>query len=119
MSDTVHWVLELSVKPGKLDGFKALMAEMVEATQANEPDTTHYEWFISADEQSVHIYERYRDSAAVMTHMTTFGDKYAERFLDAVQPSRFVVYGNPSEEVMNTLGPIGAVHMPQIGGFAR
>ncbi len=43
MSDTVHWVLELSVKPGKLDGFKALMAEMVEATQANEPDATHYE----------------------------------------------------------------------------
>lgn len=119
MSDTVHWVLELAVKPGKLDGFKTLMGEMVEATQANEPGTTHYEWFVSADEQSVHIYERYVDSAAVMVHMGTFGAKFAERFLDAVEPSRLTVYGNPNQEVMETLGGIGGVHMPQIGGFAR
>ena len=58
MSDNVHWVIELDIKQGELDNFKALMNEMVEATRANEPGTMNYEWFISDDERSCHIYER-------------------------------------------------------------
>ena len=44
MSDTVSWVLEMAIKPGELENFKALMEEMVEATQSTQPDTTIYEW---------------------------------------------------------------------------
>ena len=43
MSDNVHWLLEVSIKPGQLDTFKSVMAEMVAATNANEPDTLNYE----------------------------------------------------------------------------
>ncbi len=67
MSDAIHWVIELAIKDGQLDAFKALMTEMVEATQANETGATHYEWYISDDEKTCHIYERYVDSAATMT----------------------------------------------------
>ena len=47
MSGNVHWVLELNIKDGALDDFKALMGEMVTATKTNEPDAMNYEWFIS------------------------------------------------------------------------
>ncbi|MBT5498398.1 MAG: antibiotic biosynthesis monooxygenase [Alphaproteobacteria bacterium] len=119
MSDNVHWLLEISIKPGQLDTFKSVMAEMVAATNANEPDTLIYEWFISEDQQTCHIYERYVDSAATMIHLATFGEKFAERILATVEPTRFVVYGNPDETVRGALAGFGAVHMEEIGGFAR
>ncbi len=119
MSGNVLWVLELDIKQGELDNFKALMNEMVDATRANEPGTMNYEWFIGDDESSCHLYERYVDSAATMTHLGSFGQYFAERFLAAVTPTRLVVYGDPNDEVRAALSAFGAVHMAQIGGFAR
>ena len=119
MSDAVHWVLELNVKDGQLDAFKALAREMSEATQADEPGATHYEWFTDADGKTVHITERYADSAATMIHLGNFGAKFAERFLACVDPARLTVYGDPSAEVRGALAGFGAAHMTQFAGFAR
>jgi quinol monooxygenase YgiN len=65
---------------GQLEVFKALVSGMVEATRANEPGALNYEWLISEDGTSCHIYERHADSAAVMTHMGNlgaFGERWA------------------------------------------
>ena len=43
MADNIHWILELDINDGKSDDFKALMTEMVDATQADEPDALIYE----------------------------------------------------------------------------
>ncbi len=119
MSDAVSWVLELAIKDGQLDAFKALAREMSEATQADEPGTSHYEWFADQDGMTVHIYERYADSAATMVHLGNFGAKFAERFLACVDPARLMVYGDPSAEVRGALAGLGAAHMTQFAGFAR
>ena len=119
MSDTVSWILDLKIKDGEIDNAKALMREMVDATKANEPGTLNYEWYASDDGATIHIYERYADSAATMTHLGAFGEKFAERFLAILEPTRFVVYGDPSAEVREALAPMGAVHMAHIGGFTR
>ncbi len=119
MSDAVSWVLELAVKDGQLDAFKALAQEMSEATQADEPGATHYEWFIDADGKTIHIFERYADDAATMIHLGTFGAKFAERFLACVDPARLMVYGDPNAEVREALAGLGAAHMTQFAGFAR
>ncbi|MFQ5863813.1 MAG: putative quinol monooxygenase [bacterium] len=119
MSNNVYWVLELAIKPGELDNFKGLMTEMVQATQTNEPSTLNYEWAIGEDNKSCHIYERYADSGATMTHLGAFGEKFAERFMANVEVTRFVVYGNPTGEVKEALSGFGAVFMSPIGGFAR
>ena len=119
MSDVISWVLELDVKDGKVEAFEALMQEMVAATKADEPGALAYEWFVSDDKTTCHIYERYADSAAVMTHLGNFGSKFAERFLDALQPTRLMVYGQPSNEVRAALAGLNPVFMAEIGGFAR
>ncbi len=119
MNDTVSWVLEMAIKPGELDNFKALMEEMVEDVQATQPDTTHYEWFFNEDGSVCHLYERYADSAATMIHLNSFAENYAERFLGAADPTRLTVYGNPNDEVRGILGGFGAVIMAQLGGYAR
>ncbi len=119
MSDAIHWILELDIKEGAFEAFKDLMNEMVEATKANEPGALIYEWFVSDDARHCHIAERYADSDAVMTHLASFGEKFADRFLAILQPTRFVVYGNADSQVRQALAGFGAVHMEQIGGFAR
>ena len=119
MSDTVSWVIELKIKDGEFDTAKALMGEMVDATKANEPGALAYEWFASDDGTAIHIYERYADSAATLTHLGTFGEKFAERFMAIAEPTRLVLYGDPSAEVREALAPMGAIHLAQIGGFAR
>lgn len=82
MGDHVSWVLEVAVKPGQLDEFKALLAEMVESREA-ESGAMIYEWSIGDDDRTVHAYERYADSEAVLTHLTGFGEKFAQRLLGA------------------------------------
>ena len=77
----------------------------------------NYEWFVTKDNRSCHIFERYVDSAAVMTHLGTFGQKFAQRFMTVLQKTRYTVYGNPSDEVIKALAAFGPVFMTPIGGL--
>lgn len=118
MGDPVAWLVELAVKPGQLDRLRALTQEMVEATR-DEPGVLIYERFISADGTSVHLYERYADSAAALAHLRAFGHRFAGRFLALVERTRFTVYGTPSAEVKTVLDGLGATYLGPFGGFAR
>ena len=119
MSDSVSWLLEFAIKDGQLDNFKGLIKEMIEATQSNEPGTLNYEYFLDGDGKAGQVYERYTDSAATMIHLGTFGEKFAERFMGVLEPTRFFVYGSPSDEVRSALDAFGPVYMNDAGGFAR
>lgn len=119
MNSHVYWMLELEVQAGRESDFRALMAEMVGATQANEPGTLNYEWSTSADGRQCHVYERYADSAATLTHLRTFGAKFAGRFLQILKPVRLVVYGSPSAAVKEALTGFNPVYLQAVGGFSR
>jgi quinol monooxygenase YgiN len=112
-------MLELKIKPGELGNLKQLIPEMVESASTNEPGTLDYEWFFDAGETTCHIWERYTNSAAAMIHLGNFGEKFAERFMDALEPTRFTVYGSPSAEVQEALAPFGVAYMVPVAGFKR
>ena len=115
----VYWLLELEVIPGQLDNMKSLVNEMVAATQANEPGTLSYEYSLNADKSICHIYERYTDSSAALTHLGTFGSQFAERFMTVFKPVAFTVYGSPSEELKGALAAFGPAYMELAEGFSR
>jgi quinol monooxygenase YgiN len=119
VSNSVSWLLEFAIKDGQRDNFDALLKEMIEATQANEPGALNYEWFINPDGKNGQIYERYTDSAATMAHLGGFGEKFAERFLAVLDPTKFFVYGSPSDDVKAALEAFGPVYMKDLGGFTR
>lgn len=119
MTENVYWVLELAINPGRFEDLKALMAAMVEATQRNEVGALNYEWAISDDGQVCHLYERYQDSAAAMTHLESFGANFAARFMEVVTPTRLVVCGTPSAQVKDALAGLSPVYMAPFGGFKR
>ncbi len=119
MAEAVSWDLRVDVRDGRLEDFRALMGEMVGATEANEAGTLVYEWFLSDDGSACHIHERYADSAAVMTHLGSFDANFAARFLECAEPTSLNVYGEPSSEVRAVLNGFGAAYLAPFGGFAR
>jgi quinol monooxygenase YgiN len=118
MDDRVSWHLEVAVKPGQLDAFRTLVNEMVESTRA-ETGALSFEWYIDDDGTVGHVYERYADSAATLTHLGAFGAKFAARFLAVVVPNRFTVFGRPTDEVKEALSGFRPTYPRPLGGFAR
>lgn len=119
MNNQIFWVLDLAVKEGRLNDFRALMGEMSQSTRANEQGCLNYEWFISEDETTCSLYERYADSDALMTHLGNFGAHFADRFMSCVDITKFVVFGEPNEIAREALGSLGVAFMNPFGGFKR
>ncbi len=117
MSDTVSWILQTSVREGRLNDARELMPEMVESTR-DEPGTLGYEWFLGAGGTVCHIHERYADSDAAVVHLGNFGAKFAERFLQCFEPTALYVYGEPSDEARAALDGLGAEYLDTFGGFS-
>ncbi|MAI34674.1 MAG: hypothetical protein CBE00_10310 [Planctomycetaceae bacterium TMED240] len=118
-SEHVYWLITTSIKEGQLDALKKINAEMVKNTKNNEPETLTYDWSISADGKKCYFFEHYANSEAVMIHTKTFGEKFAERLLGMIEIDSFEVFGNPDENVQNSLSPLGAKFNSSIGGFSR
>jgi quinol monooxygenase YgiN len=114
----LSWVLQCAVKDGQLDEFKELMEEMVAGT-SDEAGAISYEWFISDDGSTVHLYEKYADSDAAIAHLNDFRANWAGRFMGCVDVKGFTVYGSPSEAAREVMAPLRANLLAPWGGFAR
>lgn len=117
MGDQVSWRVELAVKPGQLDNFRALTGQMVEST-LGEAGVLSYQRFVSEDGKVVHVYERYADSASALAHLGTFANKFSGAFLSMVERTQFTVFGNPNDELRRVLDGLGATYMRSFGDFA-
>ena len=73
----------------------------------------------NADGTVCHISERYVDSAAVLTHLATFGEKFANRFMEVLKPTRLFVYGSPNAAVKEALAGFNPVYMESVGSISR
>ena len=83
------------------------------------PGTLTYDWSISADGKKCYFYEHYANSEAVMIHTKTFGEKFAERLLGMIEIESFEIFGNPNENVKDSLSPLREKFNSSIGGFSR
>ena len=125
MSTEVSWVFEAAVKPDSLDDLRVLAHETTADNQATEPGPLNFEWFI--DGHDVHIYERYKDSAAAVFHVQRFVENFAARFLSLCTPtrmsvygdSRMSVYGDPSDELGTALTDFNPRYLETLAGYVR
>jgi len=117
MSEEISWVLEVAILPGQLENFRTVAKDLIAATQP-EPGTLVYEWNLNDDKTACDIYERYKDSAALLMHIGSFAP-FAERFMQSCRPTRFHVYGAPSETAKAALADFQPVYFSPLGGFSR
>ena len=115
----VSWMFELTVRDGREAELRALMAEMVQATMENEPGTLEYEWHLDDAGRRVHLWERYVDNAAAMTHTRTFGKRFAARFFEYMHPERITLYGPAGEDLRAAMAELRPPVMTHVAGFTR
>lgn len=116
--EEISWIVELEVKPGKLDKFKELTVEMTESAM-KENGVRVYERFIDEKSGEVIIYERYCDSNAAVAHLKNFMEKFAQRFSEMASRKRFIVFGCPSRELGKILGELDAEFFIKMDGFSN
>lgn len=116
--DETFWRIEVEILPGKLDEFRSIVRELI-ASSEQEPGTLDYDWYFDADNTVCHTYERYRDSEAVIAHGTTFGEKFAGRFVQACRQTGLDVYGSPNDEARAILDNYNPTYLSRYAGFNR
>ena len=85
---------------------------MVAAARA-ESGVLGYQRFISDDRQTVYAQECYESSEAAAAHLRKFAAAFGQ-----VERKRFVVFGDPSDELRALLGIYRATYHRPFGSFA-
>lgn len=70
-------VARLKIYNGKLDDFMRLAATCVELVRTKDTGTLQYEVYFNSDETECLVFERYRDSQALLDHHTNLKDTMA------------------------------------------
>ncbi len=118
--DSIHYLVEFSVKPGKLDQFKEVANWFIEQCEAEEPGTMAYQWYLSEDGAKCYLFEQFNDSAGLVAHAG--GPRVQGRIGDLLETgdiTRFEAFGNPDAAAAEVLASFGAVTYPYFNGFSR
>ena len=101
LPDVLQCVSKLKIHHHKLDEFKRLAAECVELVRTKDTGTLQYEMYFNSSEAKCLVFERYRDSQALLDHVRNLGDTLAaisETFSGQVE-----ICGTPSAELIEQL----------------
>ena len=118
MSSHIVTDFQLSIKEGKLDDFKAIVNTMVEVTDVNEPNTLVYEYHINEDGTECHLLETFKDSDAFMIHLGNVSHMFGALF-ELATMTRAKIYGSPSDELQESLDPLGVEYFGHFIGVTR
>ena len=67
-------VARLKIHAGKLAEFKRLAAKCAELVRTKDTGTLQYELYMNSDNTECLVFERYRDSEALLDHFENMGD---------------------------------------------
>jgi quinol monooxygenase YgiN len=115
---SVSYVLEFSINDGQLDAFKAIAQDYAASTEANEPGTLRYRWYLNADGTKCILSETFASSEACLAHLGNVGPTLPN--LLALAPvTRFEFLGEPSDELRGALADLQPVYFDTLAGFDR
>jgi quinol monooxygenase YgiN len=107
----IQGVSRFTFDEGKVEELKRLCAEFMDTVRAKDTGTLQFEIYLSDDESECVIYERYRDSEAVIDHGAHVGEIMQAIF--ATGSGSSALLGEPSAELAAmTAGSPVAVFRP-------
>ena len=93
----IQGIARFTFHEGKVEEFKRLSAQVIDIVRAKDEGTLRYEVYFNDDQSECVVYERYRDSVAVMEHAAHVADLMAAIFATASVSSELL--GEPSAEL--------------------
>lgn len=97
---TLEVSARMTVRPGKLDGFKRQAAECIRQTRKKDTKTLRYDWFLSDDETECEIREAYESSDGLVEHRIHIGEALDKLFREFADNHAVTVYGVPSSQLL-------------------
>ena len=70
----LHGIARFKFHEGKLEEFKRLASQCMEIVRTEDTGTLQYDIYFSDDQSEAIVYERYRDSEALIEHFAHIGD---------------------------------------------
>jgi quinol monooxygenase YgiN len=98
----------MTIRKGKLEGFKQQAAECIRQTREKDTKTLRYEWFLNSDETECEIREVYESSEGLVEHRMHIGEALDKLFSEFADDHAVSVYGEPSPQLVEM-----AKRMPQ------
>jgi quinol monooxygenase YgiN len=95
-------VARVRIHDGKLDEFKRLAAECMERVRTRDTGTLQYDWYLNAEGTECLVFERYRDSQALLDHQRNLADTLAA--IHQTCSGFAEICGTPSPELLEELG---------------
>ena len=109
ITKNIYWTITGKVKDGELENMKKAIEAMVVATRT-EDGAISYDFSLSDDDTTLHIYERYKDSEATLEHMKNVGN-LLPAFIGCVDLEPITIIGNCSNELKQAWEAFGAQHV--------
>jgi quinol monooxygenase YgiN len=106
--NSVEVSARMSVRKGKLEGFKRQAAECIRQTKEKDTKTLRYDWFLNTDETECEIREAYESSEGLVEHRMHVGEALNKLFSECADDHSVTVYGEPSPRLVEL-----ARRMPQ------
>lgn len=95
---TIQLTARAAIHEEKIKEFKALAAECMQKVREQDSGTLQYDWFLSEDQTECVVRETYRDSTALLEHITNLGAAVGAIF--AVADWTIEIFGNPTPELL-------------------
>ena len=90
----------MTVRPGKLEGFKKQAAECIRITREKDTRTLRYDWFLSSDGEC-EVREAYTGPDGLIEHDRNIRDARSVLFRDYADNHFMTVYGEPTQELLD------------------
>ena len=90
----------MTVRQGKLEGFKQQAAEIIRQTKEKDTKTLRYDWFLNRDQTECEVREAYEGSEGLIEHRMHVGEALNELFDRYADGHAVTIYGDPSPQLV-------------------
>ena len=89
----------MTIRPGKLDGFKRQALEIIRQTREKDTKTLRYEWYLNSDNTACEVREAYESSEGLIEHRMHVGEAINALFAEFAEGHAVTIYGEPSPQL--------------------
>jgi hypothetical protein len=124
MSAPIVFISNQRIKEGKLEEYQQYYRQVAEMTQAKKPGTVAHLAFANEDGTEASIVHVFPDAESMELHMQGV-DELAQKAYEFMEIVSFVIYGRPSDMVLDTMRRIAgsgvalSVKPQNLGGYIR
>ena len=107
--NTLEVSARMTVRPGKLEGFKQQAAEIIRLVHEKDTKTLRYDWFLNSDQTECEVREAYENSEGFIEHRMHIGEAVKRLFAEFADDHAVTIYGDPSPQLVEV-----ANHVPGV-----